>query len=105
MTGAEHCPETRRRIRLAVAAWAYEVHDDPVMSDAEFDTLARSVDLSIGTDRPDLDEWFHENFDPSTGIWIHAHPEPEGLERIYRMLRGPKADARGPTLHLWLLAP
>ena len=29
--------EIRRRIRLSVAAYAYEVHNDSVMSDGEFD--------------------------------------------------------------------
>lgn len=81
------CTETRNRIRLSVAAWAYETHDDPLMSDAEFDHLALSIDLRTATARPDLDEWWRENFHPSTGMWVLRHPEKDGLERIYRMLR------------------
>ena len=83
----EHCQQTRARIRLAVAAWAYEVHDDPILTDAEFDALALSIDVRESTSRPDLDEWFRENFNPSTGMWVHNHPETTALESIYRMIR------------------
>jgi hypothetical protein len=31
--------EVWRRIRLSVAAYAYEYLDEPIMSDAEFDTV------------------------------------------------------------------
>lgn len=93
------CQETRRRIRVAVAAWAYEVHNDPIMSDAEFDELALSIDLDRSTARGDLDEWFANHFQPDTGMWVHQHPEKAGLERIYRMLRRSKVD---PFI-VWLL--
>lgn len=102
MSAPAHCAETRLRIRLAVYAWAYEMHDDPLVSDAEFDRLARAVDLSKTTARPDLDAWFRENFDPSTGIWVRSHPEPDGLERVYRMLR-PRA-ALADILIPWMVA-
>ena len=95
------CEETRLRIRLAVCAWAYEMHDDPLVSDDEFDAMAQRVDLSATTARPDLDEWFRQHFNPDTGIWVRSHPEPEALERIYRFLRRPRLTA----LQLWILAP
>lgn len=82
----DHCPETRNRIRLAVAAWAYEVHSDPIMSDDDFDRLALSIDTRKSTARPDLDEWFRENFNPHTGMWVHSHPEQDKLEALYRRL-------------------
>lgn len=100
------CPETRLRIRVAVAAWAYEMHDDPIMSDAEFDQLARSIDTDRSTARSDLDAWFTANFSPDTGIWVRSHPEPAGLERIYRMLRGAvQISTAGAALHIWMVAP
>ena len=80
------CTETRNRIRLSVAAWAYERHDHPIMSDAEFDHLALSIDLNKSTSRPDLDDWWRDNFNPSTGMWVLRHPESEGLERIYQTM-------------------
>ena len=111
----EHCPETRRRIRVAVAAWAYEVHNDPLMSDAEFDALAREIDVDRSTANSHLDQWFALNFNPDTGMWVHDHPEPEGLERIYRMLRGPKLRPfpsprqlvliLDDPLHIWMVTP
>ena len=70
------------------------------MSDAEFDALALEIDLDRSTARPDMDDWFIDNFTPATGLWVYNHPEPGGLERIYRMLR-PGCD----TLPIWLVAP
>lgn len=81
------CEETRRRIRVSVAAWAYEVHSDPIMSDGDFDALSREIDTLRSTARSEMDHWFMEHFSPNTGMWVHQHPEPEGLERIYQMLR------------------
>ena len=67
--------QTRIRIQLSKAAYAYEFEDNPIMADAEFDKLAKEVDLSINTRRPDLDEFFRKEFSPSTGNWIHGHPD------------------------------
>lgn len=72
--------ERRTRIRLCVAAHAYEVMAQPVMGDAEFDALARSS-------RPDVttglhDDWWREHFVPHTGQWIHTHPDVEGIRRL-----------------------
>jgi len=85
----DHCPETRNRIRIALAAWAYEVHADPIMSDDDFDRLALSIDVRKSTARPDLDEWFREHFSPHTGMWVLNHPERDKLDTLYRSLRAP----------------
>lgn len=71
--------ETRKRIKISVAAYAYELLGTPVMSDEEFDALAYSIDLKIDTRRPDLDAWFRRNFEPHTGMWIYGHPEKSKL--------------------------
>jgi hypothetical protein len=76
-------PEIRNRIRLSVAAYAYEVCADPIMSDAEFDALAASIVPAVATNRPDLDQFFAETFDPSTGAWVHQHPDLPGIRRLY----------------------
>lgn len=76
------CTETRNRIIISVAAYAYDF-DIPIMSDAEFDDLARSINLSSSTSRPDLDQWFRANFSTDTGMWIHKHPELASIESIY----------------------
>ena len=80
------CLETRKRIRVSVAAWAYEVLNSSIMTDAEFDALAESVDLSIDTRRPDLDKWFRKNFKSYTGSWVHGHPDRERLNLIAEMI-------------------
>lgn len=75
--------ETSKRIKVCVAAYAYEIKDKPIMSDAEFDSLAQSVNISVNTDRPDMDEWFRKEFTPYTGSWIHSHPQFERIGEIY----------------------
>jgi hypothetical protein len=65
-----------------VAAYAYEF-DEPIMSDAEYDALARSVDLSKSTSRPDLDDWFCKNFSADTGMWIRNHPELQRIKALH----------------------
>ena len=61
--------EIRRRIRLSVAAYAYEVHNDSVMSDGEFDKECLLVDLSVSTGNRKLDNFFKKNFGSDAGTW------------------------------------
>jgi len=75
--------EIRNRIRLSVAAYAYEYKDDPIMSDTEFDELAKKIDVSEKTGNRKLDNFFKKHFAPDTGMWIHKHPERSKLEYIY----------------------
>lgn len=78
--------EIRNRIRLATAAYAYEYLDNPIMTDGDFDTLAKKIDLSINTNRPDLDKWFKENFSTDTGMWIRYHPEKNKLDFLAKAI-------------------
>lgn len=78
--------EIRNRIRISVAAYAYEVHNDPVMSDFEFDDLARKIMPIIPTGNAVMDQFFAAHFQPHTGVWVRFHPDTQGLERIYKML-------------------
>lgn len=82
----EFSQETRNRILVAVYAYAYEVLAQPIVSDDGFDQLASKIDLSNDTGRPDLDQWFRDNFEPYTGSWIHKHPELDGIIRIYEAI-------------------
>jgi hypothetical protein len=75
--------ERRNRIRLSVAAYAYEVHDDPIMSDSEFDDLANKINVQKTTGNEIMDDFFREEFSPHTGQWIHKHPNKLRLENIY----------------------
>jgi hypothetical protein len=74
--------ETRRRIKLCVWAYAYEFHDS-VVPDYLFDVEAYQVDLSVHTDRLDLDFWFIAEFIPDSGMWIHKHPELDKIKQLY----------------------
>ena len=80
------CKETRKRIRVTVAAWAYEVLQEPIMDDAQYDALAYSIDLSVDTRRPDLDKWYRQNFKPYTGSWVHGHPERARLDQLTKFV-------------------
>lgn len=71
--------ERRRRIRVALAAYAYEIADAPIMSDADFDALARSINPATSTGNDTLDRFFREQFSPHTGQWVHKHP---GISRL-----------------------
>jgi len=75
--------ETRRRIRLAIWAYAYEFHHHSIVPDAMFDVESYCVDLSVETDRLDLDFWFRANFETCTGMWIHKHPELDKIAKLY----------------------
>lgn len=74
--------ETRNRIKLCVAAYAYELLGHSIMDDAEFDSLAKQIDVTIDTRRPDMDIWFRQNFQSHTGMWIHNHPEKNRLRYL-----------------------
>lgn len=81
------CEETRRRVQLTIWAYAYEIANDPMVDDATFDRIAREVDLREVTNRADLDAWWVLNFDPSTGMWIHQHPELDKAAARYHSLK------------------
>ena len=81
--GTEVEREVRNRIKLSVAAYAYEVHSDSIMSDSEFDNLALQINKELVTGNQLLDKFFVEEFSPYTGQWIHKHPDKAGLEKIY----------------------
>ena len=79
--------ECRNRIRVAAAAYAYEVENDPIMSDAEYDALAKSIRPSLHTGEPELDAFFARVFSPDTGVWVHHHPDKDGLRRVADIIR------------------
>lgn len=84
MTGVNQ--EIRNRIRLSVAAFAYEIANSPVMSDGEFDSLAGEINPSIETGHEVLDEFFRTDFVNFSGVWIHSHPELEKVKQVFEML-------------------
>lgn len=79
--------ETRKRVQLTLWAYAYEFEADSMVSDEKFDEVAKSIDLSISTTRPDLDKWWRNNFQCWTGMWVHQHPEKDKIKMLYRRLK------------------
>lgn len=79
--------EIRNRIRVAAAAYAYEIEADPVITDAEFDALCLKIRPTMRTGNRALDKFFREEFDPNTGSWIHKHPEKDALKTITKIMR------------------
>ena len=77
--------ETRRRIIVSVWAYAYEFCANSIVPDHIFDAecYMLAAGLRIDTDRLDLDYWFRGSFDPSTGMWIHKHPELDKISKLY----------------------
>ena len=84
MTPLHHCVR-RDRIRIAVAAWAYENKHRETMTDAEYDAMSERVhsQRNVATGNHRLDRFFQREFDPDTGLWVHRHPDQAGLENIY----------------------
>lgn len=75
--------ERRNRILVSVYAYAYEFDDSALVSDAEYDRLARTIDTSIATGHP-LDQFFKQHYSPDTGMWIRHHPCLPDIIRIYK---------------------
>ena len=75
--------ERRNRIKLSVAAYAYEMDSNSIMSDGDFDSLCLKINVDIDTGNTLLDTFFRDEFNPSTGQWIHKHPELAGIRNIY----------------------
>ena len=73
----------RNRIRLSVAAYAYEYKHVSIMSDAEFDALSLKIDPSVSTGNRKLDASLKTTFTPDSGMWIRKHPDKRGLANIY----------------------
>ena len=76
--------ERRNRIKIAVAAYAYECHDDSIMSDDAYDRLAQGINRGVETGHAVLDRFFRDDYSAMTGMWIRDHPEIAGVEKIYR---------------------
>lgn len=76
------------RIRLSLAALGYEVYNESLfMTDEEYDKLSLEVKPKLPTGHKIMDKFFRTEFDPSTGSWIHKHPEIEKLKTLYHNLK------------------
>lgn len=76
--------ERRNRIRLSVACYAYEFGFEQVMTDAEWDALAKQINPNMNTGNRLMDRFFRDEFKDYTGQWIHAHPELDLIAYLYQ---------------------
>ena len=76
--------EIRNRIRLSVAAYAYEFLGDSLMSDHEYDQLSLQINPQEEPGNSKMDEFFKKHFQPDTGMWIRIHPEVDKLNDLYK---------------------
>ena len=75
--------EIKNRIKISVAAYAYEYLDAPIMSDGDFDALSQLINTKKKTGNEKLDKFFEKHFVADSGMWIHKHPEKEKLKYLY----------------------
>ena len=75
--------EIYNRIRLTIAAYAYEYRDNPIMTDCDFDQLSKLINPSEKTGNRKLDSFFKKHFNPNTGMWIYKHPELSKVSYLY----------------------
>lgn len=80
----QYCLERRNRIRILLAAYAYEYLDEPIMTDTQFDELALKINLEAKTGKHD--GWFKKHFNPHTGQWIRQFPKKE-QEKLAKILK------------------
>lgn len=76
--------ERRRRIRVAVWAYAYEVLNYSLVSDDRFDSECKLVNPAVTTGHKKLDSFFAKDFADYTGQWVHKHPEKRKLDVLAR---------------------
>lgn len=74
--------ERRLRIKVATAAYAYEIENNPLISDAEYDALAAEVDPQVMTGHPVYDEFFAVEYQLYTSAWVRKYPDQRGLKRL-----------------------
>jgi len=75
--------EIRNRILISVYAYAYELCNDSLVSDYEYDRLAQEIDVNVSTNNIILDRFFKNRYVSYSGSWISIHPEIEKIREIY----------------------
>lgn len=87
MTDYQRTPieeEVHNRIKLSLYAYAYEMENDSLITDDEFDQRALGINPEMRTGNEEMDEFFRTRFSPHTGQWIHHHPDIAGLADLYK---------------------
>lgn len=74
--------ERKRRIRVSLWAYAYEVANISLVDDATYDRESRLIRPEVETGNAEMDAFFRTVFEPDTGLWIHEHPHKDRLKAI-----------------------
>lgn len=75
--------ERRNRILVSVCAYAYEILGESLVSDHDYDKMARSINTSVSTGNATLDAFFKSHYTAHSGMWIHNHPELDRVATYY----------------------
>lgn len=80
--------EIRRRILLSIWAYAYEFEAISLVDDFTYDQEALKVNLDLNTsyegrNNSEIDKWFKENYNASSGMWIRNHPNLKRIKELY----------------------
>jgi len=77
--------ERRNRIRISIAAYAYEFKGRSIMTQFDYDELSDRIhpEANIGDE---TDEFFRDQYLPYETNWIHWHPKLEQIEQLYKSL-------------------
>ena len=76
--------EIKNRIKLSVAAYAYEFLGDSIMTDHQYDELSLEINPNEKTGNEKMDNFFKTQFEPCTGMWIRKHQEIKRLDYLYK---------------------
>lgn len=75
------------RIKVALAAYAYEILNTSVISDSQYDHYSSLINIAQSTDNKELDLWFKNNYTKESGMWIHRYLNKERLHNMKPILK------------------
>jgi hypothetical protein len=81
--------DRKRRMDVALWAYAYEYENVSLVTDFEYDREAALIRPEMDTGHAVLDEFFRTEFAPHTGMWVRSHPERHKLAALYRRRTAP----------------
>jgi len=78
--------ERRNRIRICIAAYAYEFKGRSILTQFDFDELCDRIHPDVDTGNLEIDQFFKTKYLPYQTSWIHWYPELDEIEKFYSSL-------------------